>query len=101
MSQLYCTGRVVSELELKASVKGIPYVCFPVAERVGYGKTAHTQYLSVWAWGAMARQLADSVGRGSVLWVSGSLAEGLGLRTHPAAPGKARPRPKHPGPRHH
>ena len=73
MSQLYCTGRVVSELELKASVKGIPYVCFPVAERVGYGKTAHTQYLSVWAWGAMARQLADSVGRGSVLWVSGSL----------------------------
>ena len=25
MSQLYCTGRVVSELELKASVKGIPY----------------------------------------------------------------------------
>ena len=35
MSQLYCTGRVVSELELKASVKGIPYVCFPVAERVG------------------------------------------------------------------
>ena len=74
MSQLYCTGRVVSELELKTSAKQVPYVCFPIAERVGYGKTAHTQYISVWAWGAMARQLVgDGVGKGSVLWVSGSL----------------------------
>ena len=73
MSQLYCTGRVVSELELKTSAKGVPYVCFPIAERVGYGKAAHTQYISVWAWNAMARQLTGSVGKGSVLWVSGSL----------------------------
>lgn len=74
MSQLYCTGRVMSELELKTSAKNVPYVCFPVAERVGYGSSAHTQYISVWAWGAMARQLVDeSVGKGSVLWVSGSL----------------------------
>ena len=74
MSQLYCTGRVVSELELKTSQKSVPYLCFPIAERVGYGRTAHTQYISVWAWGAMARQLvSDGVGKGSVLWVSGSL----------------------------
>lgn len=74
MSQLYCTGRVVSELELKTSQKSVPYVCFPIAERVGYGRIAHTQYISVWAWGAMARQLvSDGVGKGSVLWVSGSL----------------------------
>lgn len=73
MSQLYCTGRVTSELELKTSAKQVPYVCFPIAERVGYGKTAHTQYITVWAWGAMARQLAGGVGKGSVLWVSGSL----------------------------
>ena len=74
MSQLYCTGRVVSELELKTSQKSVPYVCFPIAERVGYGRTAHTQYISVWAWGAMARQLiSDGVGKGSALWVSGSL----------------------------
>ena len=73
MSQLYCIGRVVSELELKTSAKQVPYVCFSIAERVGYGKTAHTQYISVWAWGAMARQLAGGVGKGSVLWVSGSL----------------------------
>lgn len=73
MSQLYCTGRVVSDLELKTSQKSVPYVCFPIAERVGYGRTSHTQYISVWAWGTMARQLADGVGKGSALWVSGSL----------------------------
>lgn len=74
MSQLYCTGRVMSELELKTSVKDVPYLCFPIAERVGYGNNAHTQYISVWAWGTMARQLVtDGVGKGSVLWVSGSL----------------------------
>lgn len=74
MAQLYCTGRVVSDLELKTSQKEVPYVCFPIAERVGYGRTAHTQYISVWAWGAMARQLVSGgVGKGSVLWVSGSL----------------------------
>ena len=74
MSQLYCTGRVMSELELKTSAKGVPYLCFPIAERVGYGSSAHTQYISVWAWGNMARQLAgNGVGKGTVLWVSGSL----------------------------
>lgn len=74
MSQLYCTGRVVSDLELKTSQKSVPYVCFPIAERVGYGRSAHTQYISVWAWGTMACQLVSGgVGKGSVLWVSGSL----------------------------
>ena len=74
MSQLYCTGRVTSELELKTSAKKVPYLNFPMVEYVGYGRNAHPQYLSVWAWGAMARQLADAgVGKGSVLWVSGSL----------------------------
>ena len=74
MSQLYCTGRVISDLELNTIQKNVPYLCFPIAERVGYGSSAHTQYLSVWAWGAMARQLiSEGVGKGSVLWVSGSL----------------------------
>ena len=74
MSQLYCTGRVMSDLELKTSQKNVPYLCFSIAERVGYGSSVHTQYISVWAWGAMARQLiSEGVGKGSVLWVSGSL----------------------------
>ena len=29
MSQLYCTGRVTSKLELKTSVKGTPLPLFP------------------------------------------------------------------------
>ena len=73
MSQLYCTGRVTSELELKTSAKKVPYLNFPIVEYVGHGRSAHPQYLSVWAWGAMARQLAGGVGKGSALWVSGSL----------------------------
>ena len=74
MSQLYCTGRVMSDLELKTSQKNVPYLCFPIAEYVGYGRNAHTQYISVWAWGAMAHQLIrEGVGKGSTLWVSGSL----------------------------
>lgn len=74
MSQLYCTGRVVSDLELKTSQRNVPYLCFPIAEYVGYGRSAHTQYIAVWAWGTMARQLiSEGVGKGSVLWVSGSL----------------------------
>ena len=74
MSQLYCTGRVVSELELKTSVKGVPYLCFPITERIGYGSGVHTQYISVWAWNATAQQLiSQGVGKGSALWVSGSL----------------------------
>ncbi len=74
MSQLYCTGRVVSDLELKTSQKNVPYLCFPLAERIGYGSSAHAQYISVWAWGVMARQLiSNGVGKGSALWVSGSL----------------------------
>ena len=74
MSKLYCTGRVMSELELKTSARRVPYLCFPIAERVGYGSSAHTQYITVWAWGAMAQQFVSSgVSKGSVLWVSGSL----------------------------
>ena len=59
MSQLYCTGRVTSELELKTSAKKVPYLNFPIVEYVGYGRNAHPQYLSVWAWGATARQLVE------------------------------------------
>ena len=120
MSQLYCTGRVTSELELKTSAKKVPYLNFPIVEYVGYGRNAHPQYLSVWAWGATARQLVeDGVGKGSVdirLAGAGGVrqkrrrnprqaaeaqAEGLGIRPQPAAPGQTWPRPKHPAPGHH
>lgn len=74
MAQASSIGRVTSDLELKTSVKKVPYLRFSVAERIGYGASAHTQYIQVWAWGSMTRQLMDAgVRKGSLLWVSGFL----------------------------
>lgn len=74
MSQLFAVGRVTADLELKTSAKNNPYLRFSLAEQIGHGEGAHTQYIQVWAWGAQAHQLIrSSVGRGSLLWVSGSL----------------------------
>lgn len=43
MSQLYCTGRVVSNLELKTSQKNVPYAPVAVAEeRPGFA--VHTTH---------------------------------------------------------
>lgn len=74
MAQVYSIGRVTADLELKTSVRQNPYLCFSLAERIGYGDTARTQYIQVWAWGTVTRQLIDTgVRKGSLLWVSGSL----------------------------
>jgi len=74
MSQLYSIGRVTAGLELKTSTKQNPYLRFSLAEPIGYGDTARTQYIQVWAWGRMATQLVNAgVGKGSLIWVSGSL----------------------------
>lgn len=74
MSQLYSIGWAAAGPELKTSAKGNPYTRFSFAERVGYGENVHTQYIQVWAWGNMARQLIDAgVRKGSLIWVSGSL----------------------------
>lgn len=74
MSQLFSIGRVTAGLEPKTSAKQNSYLRFSLAERIGYGNTAHTQYIQVWAWGSMAKQLIDAgVRKGSLIWVSGSL----------------------------
>ena len=74
MAQAVVRGRVVSNLELKTSVNGNPYLLFSLAERIGYGETAHTQYYQVWAWGDAACQLdKQGVTTGSLIWVSGVL----------------------------
>lgn len=54
MAQACSIGRVTSDLELKTNVKKVPYLRFSVAERVGYGASAHTQYIRVWAWGSIS-----------------------------------------------
>lgn len=74
MAQTHVIGRVTADLELKTSSKSNPYLRFSLAERIGYGEHARTQYFQVWAWGQLARQLmASSVKKGSLIWVSGAL----------------------------
>lgn len=74
MSHLVAIGRVTTDLELKKSVRQVPYIQFSLAEQIGYGELAHTQYIQVWAWGVMTQRLLDrKVRKGSLLSVSGSL----------------------------
>ena len=43
-------------------------------ERIGNGEYARMQYIQVWAWGVLARKLLEAgVGKGSQIWVFGSL----------------------------
>lgn len=74
MAQAISFGRVVTGLELKTSVKNNPYVIFSLAEHIGLGESARTQYIQVWAWGHLAHQLVKcNVAKDSSIWVSGFL----------------------------
>lgn len=74
MSQVYTIGRVTADFELQYSANHNPYVRFSLAETLGYGETARTQYLQVWAWAEDAKRLLKrKVKKGSHIWVSGSL----------------------------
>lgn len=74
MSLSFTIGRVTADFELQTSTNGIPYVRFNLAETLGYGETARTQYLQVWAWREDATRLMKrKVKKGSLIWVSGSL----------------------------
>ena len=70
----FSVGRIISDLELKTSAKDVPYLRLTLAERLGNGENARTQFIQVWAWSALANQLqALGVGKGSRIWVFGSL----------------------------
>ena len=74
MSLSYTIGRVTADFELQASTNDVPYVRFSLAEQLGYGENARTQYLQVWAWREDAKRLIKrKVKKGSLIWVSGSL----------------------------
>jgi single-stranded DNA-binding protein len=74
MAQSYTIGRVTADFELQTSANMNPYVRFSLAEHIGYGESARTQYLQVWAWGEDAKRLIKGkVKKGSLLWVSGQL----------------------------
>ena len=74
MAQAIAFGRVTTGLELKTSAKNNPYVMFSLAEHIGFGETAHTQFIQVWAWGHLAQQLVKcGVTKESLIWASGFL----------------------------
>lgn len=86
MSLSYTIGRVTADLELQTSTGGVPYVRFSLAEGLGYGETARTQYLQVWAWREdAARLIKRKVKKGSLIWVGGSLE----LETYQKLDGKS------------
>lgn len=74
MSLSFTIGRVTADFELQTSTNGVPYVRFNLAETLGYGENARSQYLQVWAWRDDATRLMKrKVKKGSLIWVSGSL----------------------------
>lgn len=71
MSFIHVVGRVITELELKVSQKGTPYIRFSLEERIG---NQPTQIFQVWAYGWEAEHLAKwNMRPGSILEVNGSL----------------------------
>lgn len=74
MAQVFIIGRVTADFELQTSTVGNHYVRFGLAEILGYGEAAKTQYYQVWAWENDARHLIKrKVKQGSLIWVSGSI----------------------------
>jgi len=74
MAQVHIIGRVTADFEMKLSQKKNPYVRFGIAETIGCGQAARTQYVGVWAKNEPAAQLVQSkVHKGSRIWITGSL----------------------------
>ena len=74
MAQVTVFGRVTADFEMQTSQNKNPYVRFDLAEAIGYGKYARTQYTQVWARGRHADNLIrGKVKKGSFIWVTGSL----------------------------
>lgn len=74
MAQVFIIGRVTADFELQTSTNQNGYVRFSLAENIGYGDAARTQYYQVWAWENDAKHLLRrKVKQGSLIWVSGSL----------------------------
>lgn len=71
MSFIHVVGYVATDLELKVSQAGNPYVRFDLVERLGNGRT---QSYQVWAYGWEAQRLSKwKLKPGAVLDVNGPL----------------------------
>ena len=73
MAQVFVFGYVTADLQLKQSQKQTPYVCFDLAEHIGFGNGQRTIYYQVWTWGEDALRLIRlKIKKGSMIWISGS-----------------------------
>lgn len=75
MAQIFLFGRVTADLALKTSqTTGTTYVCFDLAENIGYGEQQRTTFYQVWAWGEDALRLTRlGIKKSSLIWLTGSL----------------------------
>ena len=74
MAQTIVIGRITTDLEMKTSANGNPYVRFDVAENIGSKENSRTQYFQICAWNDDAKRLVKArAKKGSLVWVSGSL----------------------------
>lgn len=74
MALIHIIGRITTDLEMKYGESGAPYVRFGLAERIGYGDQARTQFYQVWAWKDTAEALIRSgLKKGSLVRLSGTL----------------------------
>lgn len=70
MAQIYVFGHVEEDLVVKKSQKNSSYVCFPLKEQVGKGRT---QSYQVWAWNEdVSRLVKLGVKKGSLIWITGT-----------------------------
>ena len=74
MAQIFVFGRITADLTLKESINQTPYICFNLAENIGFGEHRRTQYYQVWAWGTDTTRLINAgVKKRSLIWLTGSL----------------------------
>lgn len=76
MAQTCVDGRVSSDIELKISAKGNPYVRFELTERIGGKENGRTQYFHVCAFAENAvRIISAGAAKGALIRVFGSLEQ--------------------------
>ncbi|MDD4509345.1 MAG: single-stranded DNA-binding protein [Oscillospiraceae bacterium] len=72
MAQALVFGRVTADFEVKLGAKQNPYVRFDIAENIGRGQYARTQFWQVVAFGHDAESLGRAkVKKGSLVWIAG------------------------------
>ena len=75
MSHTVIVGNITQDPELRFSPNGTPVVKFSIAENKGKDDKATTSFFDVVAFKTLAENIAESVGKGSRVIVSGRLQQ--------------------------